>query len=215
MIKKNPKADLRSKHTIFVQLGIIIALSFMIAATNMEMKPKAQPDLPVTKKFTTDTLTFYPPPIPPKKPAPHKPTILYVIPDDDPMDPDPIDFTDFEYAYGDSISLRPEPETDPSDDIITFAEFMPELKGGIKALYAEINYPKRAREARIEGRVIVEFVINKKGEVVNPIIIRGIGGGCDEEVLRAIKLMKFTPGIQNGSFVKVKMTQTITFKLQN
>ncbi len=92
---------------------------------------------------------------------------------------------------------------------------MPKMKGGVSKLYSEINYPKQAREARIEGRVIVQYIVNQKGGVENPKIIRGIGGGCDEEVLRAIKLMNFTPGIQNGRFVKVKISQMITFRLQN
>ena len=53
------------------------------------------------------------------------------------------------------------------------------------------------------------------GEVENPQIIRGIGGGCDEEVLRVIKKMKFSPSIQNGIVVKVKIYQSVRFQLKN
>ena len=67
----------------------------------------------------------------------------------------------------------------------------------------------------ISEKIFVEFVIDKQGNVTRPTIIRGIGGGCNEEVLRVIKLVKFTPGIQNGNFVQVKMRQAVNFKLEN
>ncbi|MEQ9265471.1 MAG: energy transducer TonB, partial [Balneolaceae bacterium] len=86
--------------------------------------------------------------------------------------------------------------------------------GGMQSLYNEINYPDLAKRIGTEGRVYVQFIVNEKGEVENPTIIRGIGAGCDEEVLRAIKLMTFTPGIQNGKFVKVRMQQPVVFKLK-
>jgi protein TonB len=186
----------------------------MIAATNMNIESKVTIDQRIVIEPDFEPIEI-PPPIPPKKPAPHKPSVLNVIPDDDLIEPDPIAFTDFDNAYGDSIALPPGQTTIPEEDIRIFAEFMPEMKGGITKLYSEITYPKQAKIAGIQGKVTVQFLVNKKGEVENPRILRGIGGGCDEEVLRAIKLMKFSPGIQNGDFVRVKMTQPVIFKLQN
>ena len=72
-----------------------------------------------------------------------------------------------------------------------------------------------AKRAAIEGKVIVQFTVNKLGEVENPEILRGIGGGCNEEVLRVLKKMKFSPGIQNDRPVNVRVTQTVVFKLTN
>ncbi|MFV1883470.1 MAG: energy transducer TonB [Balneola sp.] len=213
MIKKTPKADLRSAHTIFVQIGIICSLLFMIAATNMnlESKPIGSFELPPDIDVVVIDI---PPIIPPDTPPPPmKPTVFNEIPNNDPIEPEPIDFgpTDFDDPI--PIPLKPDLKPDVDDFILT-PEFMPEMKGGISKLYAEIGYPKQAKSAGIQGKVIVQFIVNKKGEVENPEILRGIGGGCDEEVLRAIKLMKFTPGIQNGNYVKVKMAQTVTFKLK-
>lgn len=68
-------------------------------------------------------------------------------------------------------------------------------------------------QANIEGRVIVQFVINKEGDVTQPVVLRGIGGGCDEEALRVIKLAKFRPGMQRGKPVPVKYTIPILFKM--
>lgn len=214
MIKKSPKADLRSKHPIYVQLGVICSLLFMIAATNMnfESKPKDTFELPPDIDVVVIDI---PPIIPPDTPPPPmKPTVFNEIPNNDPLEPDPIDFGPID--FDDPIPIPVDPDLEPDVDEFIFApEFMPEMKGGISKLYSEIIYPTQAKRVGIEGKVIVQFIVNKNGDVENPEILRGIGGGCDEEVLRAIKLMKFTPGIQNGNFVKVKMSQPVIFKLQN
>lgn len=213
MIKKNPKADLRSSHTILVQFGIICSLLCFIAATNLEIKSK-----PVDKKGPIEKIDFKPidlpniiPPDTP--PPPMKPSVFTELPPDSPIEPDDIEFGPID--FDDPVPIIRKKKKEIIEEPVLFAEFMPKLKGGLEKLYSEIKYPKKAREARIEGRVIVEYLVNKKGEVENPKIIRGIGGGCDEEVLRVIKLMSFTPGIQNGRFVNVRMSQHVTFKLQN
>ncbi|MBO6523439.1 MAG: energy transducer TonB [Balneolaceae bacterium] len=211
MIKKSPKADLRSKHTLFIEVGIICSLLFMIAATNIDFEPKVIDisDIIPEPDFTPLIL---PPILPPDTPPPPiKPSVFNVLPQDSPIEPDPIDFGPTE--FGDAIPLPPPPiKLDNKFELLP--EIMPEMKGGIAKLYSEIIYPKEAISVGIEGKVIVQFVVNKKGEIENPVILRGIGGGCDEEVMRVIKLMNFTPGIQNGNFVDVKMTQTVIFRLQ-
>ncbi|MBO6537546.1 MAG: M56 family metallopeptidase [Balneolaceae bacterium] len=93
-------------------------------------------------------------------------------------------------------------------------EQMPEPSGGISSLIKQINYPEEARKTGIEGRVVVQFVVDKDGNVQNPQVIKGIGGGCDEEALRVIKNTKFTPGLQRGQKVNVQMSMPIVFRLQ-
>ena len=85
----------------------------------------------------------------------------------------------------------------------------------MQKFYSQLKYPEVAQKAGIEGLVTVSFIVNKEGEVSNIEILRGIGGGCDEEVIRVLKLTKFSAAIQNGRFVPVKMTQNIRFNLQN
>ena len=72
-----------------------------------------------------------------------------------------------------------------------------------------------ARKAGIEGRVIVQFIVNEEGKVENPRVIRGIGGGCDEEALRAASNALFKPGRQRGEPVRVQYSLPVIFKLQN
>lgn len=92
-------------------------------------------------------------------------------------------------------------------------EDMPKLIGGLASLQKKINYPEEAQSSGVEGRVIIQFIVNKKGEVENPQVIRGIGGGADEEALRVVKQAEFTPGKQHGEPVRVQYSLPITYKL--
>jgi TonB family protein len=101
------------------------------------------------------------------------------------------------------------------DDFFVVVEEMPELIGGLASLQQKISYPELARRAGIEGRVYVQFVVDENGNVVDPKIIRGIGGGADEEALRVVSQAKFSPGIQRGQPVRVQYSLPIMFKLNN
>ena len=110
----------------------------------------------------------------------------------------------------------PTPGSDPAEeDFFVVVEEMPELIGGLAAIQSDIQYPEMARRAGIEGRVYVQFIVNENGDVEAPRIIRGIGGGADEEALRAVKEAKFKPGIQRGQPVRVQYSLPVVFRLQN
>ncbi|HMG88532.1 MAG TPA: TonB family protein [Chryseolinea sp.] len=103
-------------------------------------------------------------------------------------------------------------------DIFVIVEQMPEFKGGINAFNKHItdaiSYPSEALQKRIEGRVDVQFVVDKNGSLSDVEIIKGIGAGCDEEALRAIRnTPSFKPGSQNGKPVRVRMVVPIMFKI--
>lgn len=100
------------------------------------------------------------------------------------------------------------------NDYFVAVEEMPEPIGGIHDIQKNIVYPEIAKRAGIEGKVYVLALINEEGIVDNAKIIKGIGGGCDEVALNAIKDAKFTPGRQRGKRVKVKVTIPVVFKLQ-
>ena len=91
----------------------------------------------------------------------------------------------------------------------------PELIGGIHALQSKARYPESARRAGITGRVIVQFTVDEAGNVRDAIIRKGIGGGCDEEVIRVItEHAKFKPGIHQGIAIPVRMSMWIGFKMR-
>jgi protein TonB len=103
----------------------------------------------------------------------------------------------------------------PNDeDYLAFAEEMPSPIGGIEAIMKKITYPNIAKQAGLEGKVILLIYINEQGGVDDVKIVKGVGGGCDEEAVSAIKKTKFTPGKSKGAATKVKLTLAITFKLK-
>src|SRR5699024_11255280 len=107
-----------------------------------------------------------------------------------------------------------EPEEDDEEDFFQAVEQMPELIGGLAELQSKIDYPEQAAKAGIEGLVTVQFIVDKEGNVENPEVIRGIGGGADEEALRVVKKAKFKPGRQRGKPVRVQYSLPIRFRLQ-
>ncbi len=106
-----------------------------------------------------------------------------------------------------------DPETE-ENQIFVVVEQMPELIGGLDSIRRKVRYPAVARKAGLEGRVIVQFIVDKEGRVQDATVVRGIGGGCDEEALRVVSEARFRPGKQRGKHVKVKMSVPVTFRLQ-
>ncbi|MEI6764337.1 MAG: TonB family protein [Bacteroidota bacterium] len=106
------------------------------------------------------------------------------------------------------------------DKPFIWVEEMPKFPGGdeerVKFLSNNISYPKIAREMGIQGPVYLNFVVNENGKITDLKVIRGIGGGCDEEALRVIKNMPdWSPGRQNGVAVKVMLSMAINFRLES
>ncbi len=98
-------------------------------------------------------------------------------------------------------------------------EQMPEFPGGLgelgKFLSKKLKYPSTATEMGIEGTVVLTFVVSKTGVISNIKVIRGIGGGCDEEAIRVVRLMpSWKAGRQNGNAVPVQFTLPIKFSIQ-
>ena len=100
------------------------------------------------------------------------------------------------------------------EEYLAFAEKMPEPEGGLPAIYKLIKYPEIAKKAGIEGKVYVLAFINENGGVDDVKVIKGIGGGCDEATVNAVKQTKFSPATAEGKNVKVKMSLQIQFKLK-
>jgi protein TonB len=99
-------------------------------------------------------------------------------------------------------------------EVFAVVEQAPKLKGGYASLLNAIQYPEEARLKNIEGRVFVQFIIDTEGKVRTPEVIRGIGYGCDEAALEAVKQLEFEPGVQRGRTVNVRYSLPIVFKLQ-
>lgn len=121
----------------------------------------------------------------------------------------------------DKLVVEEPSEKKPEESVIfDFGiEQQPEYPGGAAAmnefLQSNIQYPEIARRAGIEGKVFVQFVVDPKGDISQVTVVRGIGGGCDEEAKRVVNAMPhWRPGRQNGRAVSVRYTIQVTFKLR-
>lgn len=105
------------------------------------------------------------------------------------------------------------PFSEPEEGVLLNADVMPEPIGGIANILKDLVYPEEATKNKIEGKVLVSFIVDEKGNVTKPTVIRGIGYGCDEAAVKALSTARFTPGKENGKTVKVKLVLPIMFKL--
>ena len=99
------------------------------------------------------------------------------------------------------------------EGIYLMCEKMPELVGGMDALQKKIRYPLQAKSLGVQGVVYVQSIINEKGKIIKPKVVKKLGAGCDEEAVRVLKKSKFKPGYDKGKPVKVRFTLPIIFRL--
>ncbi len=213
--RKKPNADLRRFYGVLYQLGLIIALVIFIAAVRFEFRSAPPEEIVLNEQEIVEmeeiiqTRQMETPPPPPRPPVPVE------VPNDEIIEDIDINI-DADLALDGPLNLPPPPPpAEDEEDFFTVVENMPELIGGLAGLQSSITYPEMARKAGIEGRVFLQFIVNERGEVENPRVIRGIGGGCDEEALKAIQKAKFKPGLQRGRPVRVQYNLPVVFKLQN
>ena len=215
--RKKPEADLKNYHTVFLQIGLLITLLIFIIATKVEWTGQEAREYTLEEQEIIEmeeiiqTRHIETPPPPPRPPVPVE------VPDDEIIEDVDIQIN-AELTLGGPLDLPPPPpaqEEEEEEDFFVVVEEMPELIGGLAELQRNIRYPEMARRAGIEGRVYVQFIVNERGEVENPQVIRGIGGGCDEEAIRAVQQAQFRPGTQRGRPVRVQYSLPIVFRLQN
>lgn len=222
--KKSKKADLESKKGIFLQIGLIAALGVVLLAFSyktyeresvldfqVQVDDTPEEIIPITKQEVK----------PPPPPPPKQVTVINIVEDDVEVEDD-IDIdveADQETIVEDFVPIVEEEEEVQEMEIFTVVESMPSFPGGdaarMKYLQENIKYPQMARESGIQGTVYVTFVVETDGSVTDIRILRGIGGGCDEEAIRVIKEMpKWNAGMQRGKPVRVQFNMPIKFTLQ-
>jgi protein TonB len=217
--KKTPKADLNNKRSLFFQIGMISSLGLMLTAFNWAQREGGAGDLgqlvieePVEVEVPQTEQKVQPPPPPP-------PPQLEVVEDDELVEEDDIQSTEVNQDTKIDIPVI-EPEEGPAEpEIFTIVEEMPSFPGGDQALleYMAKNtkYPPLARENGLQGIVVVTFVVDEKGNINNVQVLRGIGGGCDEEAIRVVKSMPaWKAGKQRGMPVRVQYNLPFRFTLR-
>ncbi len=225
-VKKSPKADLENKRSLFLMLGLVLALGIILAAFEYKTSPKKADSLgqiemqevedeiiPITRELE----------VPPPPPPPQVIEVLTIVDDDVDIE-DELIIDDTEVTEGMVIDVAPvvstkKEEEEEDTQVFFIVEDMPEFPGGEAALRqflaTAVKYPVIAQENGIQGRVYVTFVVNTDGSITDARIARGVDASLDKEALRVVNtLPKWKPGKQRGKPVRVSYTVPINFVLQ-
>ena len=223
--KKTPKADLNKRVGMFTNLGLAVAVGLTLVAFewksyddsnlknlgNVDDNFEELLDVPITQQ---------PPPPPP--PPPMEQPVIEEIPDEVKIE-EKID-VNFDVDVKETTVIKEVViseavvKEEKADEIFDVVETQPSPPGGMSAwnkyLSDNLKYPTQARRMGVEGTVIVVFVVNTDGSIQDVEVLRGIGGGCDEEAVKVVKnAPKWDPGKQRGRAVRTRMRLPIKFKL--
>jgi periplasmic protein TonB len=220
--KKTPKADLESKKRIFLQIGLAVALIGVLVAFEWRTYERPQHDLGVLdlEIIEEEDIPITRPETPPPPPPPEPSQELIIVDDDVEIEEDftiDVEATVFTRVQEYTPIFVQEEEIE-EDAIFIVVEDQPSFPGGeearLKFLRDNIRYPQMAREAGIQGTVFVTFVVERDGSVTDVRVVRGIGGGADEEAVRVVRNMpRWNPGRQRGQPVRVQFNMPIRFQL--
>ena len=225
--KKNEKANLESKKSLFIQIGLIVALLVCLGAmewtsgqkndsafAGMTEEAIEEEQIPVTEET------------PPEEMPPPEVTVtdLFEIVEDDVVIDNEVRFEDDETSEDKTVEiyapvLQAE-EEEVEEEIFVIVEDMPKFKGGDINTFREwvqkrVRYPELAAENGIQGRVFITFVVETNGNVSNVSISRSVDALLDEAAKEAVAASpKWEPGMQRGRPVRVRYSIPIIFQLQ-
>ena len=220
---RTPGKGFNLSYQIHLEIGFILSLALLIVLFKIKFNPQSKAVYTKAKQETVkmeDIVQTHQENLPPPPPAPETPV---AVPNDQVINDAPIQLN-AELDINGPIAIPKEPPAPPKADsesdnsnskVFVVVERMPKLIGGMANFRKNVKYPQLAKQAGIEGRVYVKFIIDEHGNVVKPRVVRGIGGGCDQAAIDAVKKAKFQPGLQRGKPVKVWYTMPIYFKLDS
>jgi protein TonB len=220
--KKTPQADLRRRSGMFLNLGFAVAVAMtFIAFEHKSMDQGIIKDLKlIDDEF--ENLLDIPNTVQTPPPPPIEQPVIQEISDEENIE-DKVEVI-FDVDVKEATVIKEIVITDvlvPDEkvaEIFDIVETQPTPPGGMTAwneyLSKNLKYPTQARRMGVEGNVILVFVVNTDGSIQDVEVLRGIGGGCDEEAIRVVSgAPKWEPGKQRGRPVRTRMRLPIRFKL--
>ena len=224
-LKKSVKADLEWRKPTFLYIGLVVSLLVVYMAFEFVGAREAD-DSFITSGLLIDDeekviQTEQPKELPPAPPPPMVESLIEIIRDDIKVEDFTINVESDQHLQVEEVVYKIEDTKEvevKEAEVFVVVEVLPEFVGGDEArqkfLRDNLVYPKVARETGMEGRVVVEFVVEPDGKLSNFKVARGAAPALDEEALRVAKLMpKWKPGKQRGKEVRVRYTMPITFTL--
>lgn len=236
-VKKSKKADLEGQKGTGLLIGYIVALSAMFACFEWTTREYVETDqVYATTSFVTEeeivpiTQPIFTAAPPPPADAPQVAEILDIVDDNTEIEEEKIESTEstteavsgpVSHVTGPVMAGPPAATMEEGDEgeIFEVVESNPSFPGGDEALMKwlskNLKYPASAQDAGIQGRVVVQFVVNKDGSIVEPKVVRNVDPALDKEAIRVVSAMpKWTPGKQRGKTVRVRYTLPVMFRLQ-
>ena len=208
----------KTRYAITLQIAAIFAIALPLIATHIDFKggssmmvAEAKQEV-VTLQEIAQTVQETLPPPPPRPPVPVE------VPDDTILEDDALDL-DASLDLAAAVELPPPPvqeeeeEEESEPEIFVVVEELPELIGGTAKLAAAVKYPQIARQAGLEGLVIVKIVVNADGVPSDPTILKSPGTALDEAAIEAVMQQRFKPGRQRGRAVAAYMAIPVRFQL--
>lgn len=218
--RKNPEADLERRKMSFWMIGALTALAITLVAFEWTTFDRTQEGLGALDMELLEEEVIppraTPPPPPPPPPAPTQ--VIEIV--DDEEEVVETETVEMEVEENTEVQAPAQQEEEVVEEqIFTIVEDMPAFPGGEaemrKYLGKSIKYPQMAQDAGISGTVFLTFEVDKDGKIKDVKVLRGIGGGCDEEAIRVVKAMpQWTPGKQRGKPVRVQFTLPVKFTLR-
>jgi|TARA_B110000046_G_scaffold147501_1_gene155158 protein TonB len=219
-LKKNPEVNVEKKKHLLFQVGLVTALAVILIAFEWKTFDRSVSSLGQLQVELEEEelipITQQEPPPPP--PPPPQTTIIEIVEDDVELEEE-LEIMETEIDEDTEIEIvEIAEEVYEEPEIFTIVEQMPSFPGGEAKLFQylgeNMKYPAMARDAGITGVVYVTFVVKEDGKIDGVRILRGVGGGCDEEAIRVVKSMpRWTPGKQRGKSVRVQYNLPIRFVL--
>jgi len=215
-ILKTKKVDLNIHYRKYFQISMIIVLTMLIAAFKfspyLAKKPPLKNDggIVINVLDIPNSIQNLKPPIPPRPQIPEIETEGII---EEP------EFIDNNLNENDVVEAPPDRGKTNNliveeETIFVVVEEMPTIIGGLESINKNIHYTEIAKRLDIQGKVIIGILVDKKGDVVESEVIKSLFPELDLIALNAVKQAKFTPGLQRGKPVKVRMVIPIVFKLK-
>lgn len=226
-VKKSKKATIENRRGTWLLMGFVATLAFMfvtfewtqhdvnVASGSLTRDPIFEENLiPIT--FREEKLQ------PPPPPLAEVSEVLTIVNNDEKVADVTVKSSEDngERVEIGRIAPKEMEREEPAEDVVfVVAEKMPSFPGGDAALVQylgkNIKYPTISAEIGTQGRVIVQFVVDKDGTITNPVVVKSVDAYLDKEALRVINAMpKWTPGKQRNQPVRVKYTLPVMFRLQ-
>ena len=225
-LKKTPKADLKNKKGLLLEIGLVVALVAVIAAfsytiTEYRVEEVAETSAVLDADITEITRQDEKPPEPPKKTEITVITdILDIVTNDTKITTD-IDFAEFSEDVEIVQQVAVQEEVIEEDAPFVKVEQMPSFQGGDLMTFrnwvqSKVRYPQIAQENGISGRVLLSFVIEKDGSLTGIQVLQSPDRSLSDEAVRVLKQSpKWKPGKQRNQTVRVKYTLPVDFRIQN